>query len=88
MIECKTYRWRTHFEGEPDTYRPPEEVAYWLAREPIAPHRKLLIEQGILKEIEANQIEKDVLAELADAVEFARTSPLPDPETALEGLWA
>ena len=26
LIECKTYRWRTHFEGEPDTYRPPEEV--------------------------------------------------------------
>lgn len=30
LIECKTYRWRTHFEGEPDTYRPLEEVEAWL----------------------------------------------------------
>ena len=26
LIECKTYRWHPHFEGEADTYRPPEEV--------------------------------------------------------------
>jgi TPP-dependent pyruvate/acetoin dehydrogenase alpha subunit len=34
LIECKTYRWRAHFEGEQDTYRPPEEVKDWLKREP------------------------------------------------------
>ena len=88
LIECKTYRWRTHFEGEPDTYRPPEEVAAWLKREPIAPYRKLLIEQGVLTDTEADEIEADVLEELSQAVEFARTSPLPQPESALEGLWA
>ena len=88
LIECKTYRWRTHFEGEPDTYRPPEEVEYWLKREPIAPYRKKLIDQDVLNESDAEKIEKDVIAELDEAVEFARTSPLPDPESALEGLWA
>ncbi len=88
LLECKTYRWRTHFEGEPDTYRPPEEVKAWLKREPIAPYRKELIEQGVIDETKAKQIEKDVQKELEEAVEFARTSPLPNPETALEGLWA
>ncbi len=88
LLECKTYRWRTHFEGEPDTYRPPEEVKAWLKREPIAPYRKELIEQGVIDETKAEQIEKEVKKELEEAVEFARTSPLPDPETALEGLWA
>jgi pyruvate dehydrogenase E1 component alpha subunit len=88
LIECKTYRWRTHFEGEPDTYRPPEEVAYWLKKEPIAPFKAKLIEMRILTEDEAEAIEQGVMAELAEAVEFARQSPLPDPETALEGLWA
>jgi pyruvate dehydrogenase E1 component alpha subunit len=88
LIECKTYRWRTHFEGEPDTYRPPEEVESWLKREPIAPYRRSLIEQSILTEEQADQIETDVLSELDAAVEFARESPLPEPESALEDLWA
>jgi acetoin:2,6-dichlorophenolindophenol oxidoreductase subunit alpha len=88
LIECKTYRWRTHFEGEPDTYRPPEEVDHWLKREPIAPYRSILIQQGVLSTEGANQVEKEVLAELDEAVEFARISPLPAPETAMEDLWA
>lgn len=86
LIECKTYRWRTHFEGEPDTYRPPEEVAAWLKREPIAPFRKLLIDQKIIIEKEAEDLESAVVRELDDAVEFARKSPQPKPETALEDM--
>jgi pyruvate dehydrogenase E1 component alpha subunit len=88
LIECKTYRWQCHFEGEPDTYRSDEEVAAWMEREPIAPYRASLIEQGVLSEEEADAIEAEVIAELDEAVEFARQSPLPEPETALEGLWA
>jgi pyruvate dehydrogenase E1 component alpha subunit len=88
LIECKTYRWRTHFEGEPDTYRPPEEVQAWLDREPIAAYRQRLIEGGALDEGKATRIEGDVIAELDAAVEYARQSPLPEPETALQDLWA
>ncbi|HEX8990607.1 MAG TPA: thiamine pyrophosphate-dependent dehydrogenase E1 component subunit alpha [Anaerolineales bacterium] len=88
LIECKTYRWRTHFEGEPDTYRPPEEVAAWLKREPIAPFRKLLVEQEIVSETQAAAIEQRVLDELDAAVDYARKSPLPEPESAMADLWA
>jgi pyruvate dehydrogenase E1 component alpha subunit len=88
LIECKTYRWRTHFEGERDTYRPPEEVEAWLKREPIAPYRQLLIERGVISEHEAEAIEQQVARDLEAAVEFARSSPLPAPEAALEDLWA
>jgi pyruvate dehydrogenase E1 component alpha subunit len=88
LIECKTYRWRPHFEGEPDTYRPPEEVEAWRKREPIAPYRRLLIERGVMSGAEADAIERRVSQELDEAVEFARRSPLPQPEMALEDLWA
>ena len=88
LIECKTYRWRGHFEGEVDNYRAPEEVRAWLKREPLAPYRKLLLDQGVLNEEKAEAIEQQVIAELEEAVGFARQSPLPQPETALEGLWA
>jgi pyruvate dehydrogenase E1 component alpha subunit len=86
LIECKTYRWRTHFEGEPDTYRPPEEVAAWLKREPIAPFRKLLVDQKIISEKEAEDLENAVVRELDEAVEFARKSPQPRPESAMEDM--
>jgi pyruvate dehydrogenase E1 component alpha subunit len=88
LIECKTYRWRTHFEGERDTYRPPAEVEEWTKREPIAPYRRLLVERGVISEQEADAIEQRVVSEVEEAVEFARTSPLPAPESALEDLWA
>lgn len=88
LIECKTYRWRTHFEGEPDTYRPPAEVEAWLKREPIAPYRKLLIERGVVTAQQADAIEQSVLAELEEAVTYARQSPEPEPEAAMADLWA
>jgi pyruvate dehydrogenase E1 component alpha subunit len=88
LIECKTYRWQTHFEGEPDTYRPPEEVEAWLKREPIAPYRRHLIEHSVLTRKEANDIEANIVKELDKAVAFARQSPLPEPESALQDLWA
>lgn len=88
LIECKTYRWRTHFEGEPDTYRPPEEVEAWKKREPIAPFRKLLVENDILTEAKAEEVEERVRNEVEEAVEFARSSPSPELEMALADLWA
>jgi pyruvate dehydrogenase E1 component alpha subunit len=88
LIECKTYRWRTHFEGEPDTYRPREEVEAWIKKEPIAPFRRRLIEEQVLTEEEATEIEKRVMKEVEECVDFARRSPLPATETALEGLTA
>lgn len=32
LIECKTYRHYTHFVGEPDNYRPKEEVLEWMEK--------------------------------------------------------
>lgn len=88
LIECKTYRWRTHFEGEPDTYRPPEEVEAWKKREPIAPFRRQLIDQGVITAQEADAIEQDVKDEVEAAIEFARQSPLPDLAIAMEDIYA
>lgn len=88
LVECKTYRWRTHFEGEPDTYRPPEEVAAWRAREPIAPFRNMLLDKKLLTNKELDAIDAAVQQELDEAVEFARTSPMPEPAEALADLWA
>ncbi len=88
LIECRTYRWHTHFEGEPDTYRPPAEVQEWLSREPIGRMRGHLIAQGLLTEGGAQAIEARVEAGVAEAVAFARQSPFPDLVEALTDLYA
>jgi pyruvate dehydrogenase E1 component alpha subunit len=88
LIECKTFLWRTHFEGDPDTYRPPDEVAAWKAREPIAPYRKMLIDQKAFSKKELDAIDQIVKDEVDQAVEFARSSPLPQPADAMLDLWA
>jgi pyruvate dehydrogenase E1 component alpha subunit len=45
LIECKTYRWRGHYEGEADrtyTYRSKEEIEEWVKKCPIERFRRLL----------------------------------------------
>jgi len=88
LIECKTYRWHTHFEGEPDTYRPREEVKEWIVKDPIQNYRERLLQSGVIDTKILNDIEKEVIAEINRAVEFAKNSPMPDTITAIEEVYA
>ncbi len=88
LIECKTYRWRPHFEGEPDTYRDPAVVKEWIAREPIGRFKSSLLQEGALTEEEAQAIEQRVIEELDEAVRFAYDSPVPDVSEALTDVYA
>lgn len=89
LIECLTYRWRGHFEGEPEVsvYRPDEEVAGWKEKCPIKNYRQKLIAQGIQAE-ELDAIEGRVEQEIVDALTFAKESPFPALETALTDIYA
>lgn len=88
LIECKTYRHKGHSRFDPATYRPKEEVEEWLKKDPIPRFRNKLVEMGVLTENEAEKIEKEVLAEVEEAVKFALESPYPEPEEALEDVYA
>jgi len=88
LIECLTYRHGGHSRGDPATYRPKEEVEEWMRKDPIPRFKSQLIEMKVLTEKEANDIEKEVLTAIEDAFKFARESPLPKPEEALEEVYA
>lgn len=88
LLECKTYRWRAHFEGEPDTYRNPAEVREWMAKEPIGRFKERLLKEGVCTHEEAQAIEQAVVQEVEDAVRFAYESPLPDVSEALTDVYA
>jgi pyruvate dehydrogenase E1 component alpha subunit len=88
LIECKTYRHRAHFEGDPDVYRPKEEIENWVKKDPIPRFRKQLIEMRILTEKKADEIDREMQKEMDKAVKFAEESPLPAPEETLEDVFA
>lgn len=82
LLECKTYRYVGHSRSDARGYRTRDEEAAWLARDPIARLR------AQLGDAEAAAVESEIEAEIEDAVEFARSSPDPDPDEVLDDAYA
>ncbi|MGB9774983.1 MAG: pyruvate dehydrogenase (acetyl-transferring) E1 component subunit alpha [Anaerolineae bacterium] len=87
LIECKTYRYRGHFEGDPMIYRSREEEEMWKAKDPIPRFEAKLIEMGVLDAAKAREINEQILAQVEEAVRFAEESPWPSPEEVLEDVY-
>jgi pyruvate dehydrogenase E1 component alpha subunit len=87
FIEAKTYRFRGHYEGDPEIYRTKEVVESWKRRDPIALFEQDLLAKKILDSDQVERIQKEVRDEVEEANKFADDSPLPELKTALEGLW-
>lgn len=87
LIEGKTYRYRGHYEGDPMLYRAKAEVEAWQQRDPIPTFRRYLLQRSAASETDLQDVETSVKAELDEAVAFAAASPVPAPETALEGVY-
>ena len=88
LIECKTYRWRGHFEGDACVYRSEKELEEWKAKDPIPRFAKKLVETGTATQAELDAITVSVAAEIEAAVKFAEDSPFPKPEDLLEDVYA
>ena len=81
ILEMKTYRYRGHSMSDPAKYRTREEVdGIRKTRDPIDHLRDTLEKAGYANEDALKAIDADVKGIVADAVEFARTSPEPDPK--------
>ena len=89
LIECKTYRWRGHTErpGQEDP-RPQEEIEEWRQRDPINSFAANLMNQGLLTKEAWQKMDADILKAIEDAVKFSEESPFPDPEAAIEDIFA
>lgn len=77
LVECKTYRHRGHYEGDPQIYKTPEEVGYWKDRDPILRLRQKMTDANLATVVELDALEAEVKAEIEAAVEFAKQSPYP-----------
>lgn len=91
LLECKTYRFRGHYEGDPKRggmYRNESEVSQWEKKCPIKTLRTSLLEKGILHSSKIDQIEQRIDKEINEAIEFAKESPYPSSDSVLENVFA
>jgi pyruvate dehydrogenase E1 component alpha subunit len=87
FVEAKTYRFRGHYEGDPQIYRLPGEMDAWQARDPVPSFRRQLLDSGLFEEQAIQEIEDRVRKQLDDAVAFAQSASIPQPEDALKGVY-
>ncbi len=88
LIECKTYRQRGHFEGDPGSYKPIEEQTEWFKKDPIPRFVEFLKENNILSDEDIKQLDEEISKELEEAVKFADESPLPSVEKTVEDVYS
>ncbi len=80
LIECKTYRWRGHHEGDPNQgarYRTKDEIEVWMAKCPIHRFTGKLIKDKVATRNKLETIDREVLQKIDAAVKFAKESEFP-----------
>ena len=88
LLECKTYRMKGHAEHDAQAYVDAGELARWRDLDPVARLAKTLAESGVLSESDFRSVHETLERELDADVEFAETSPFPDPALAFRGVFS
>lgn len=88
IVENKTYRYRGHFEGDPQKYRTTEEIEdFKKEHDPIQLFKAALVREGIIDDDQDFSLRKEIAKSIEEAVRYAQEQPLPQPEEALEDLY-
>jgi TPP-dependent pyruvate/acetoin dehydrogenase alpha subunit len=88
LVECKTFRVRGHSEADKADYVPQELREEWLKKDPIARFEAYLQKKKILTAARKTEIEARIKEIVGDAVQFAESSPEPDPATVTNYVFA
>jgi pyruvate dehydrogenase E1 component alpha subunit len=85
FIECRTYRWREHVGPNEDFdqgYRAREDVGPWLKDDQVERVGRLIADE------QRARIDSEVELDIADAIEFAESSPFPAIEELYTNVFA
>lgn len=86
LIEAVTMRMHGHAAHDDMRYVPPELLAAWRERDPIDLQERRLA--ALAEPLDSAALRAEVQAEIDAATELALAAPMPDPATALDGLFA
>ncbi len=87
LLEIRTYRYRGHSMSDPAKYRTKEEVEEYKSQDPIEQVRKTILDKKWASEGDLEKIEENVIASIADAVEFSESSPYPHPSELYQDVY-
>jgi TPP-dependent pyruvate/acetoin dehydrogenase alpha subunit len=89
LVEVLTYRRLGHAQHDNQSYQPAEEIERWAAEnDPLDRFVATLTENRWAEPGELARIDEEIAREIEEAVEEAEASPMPEPEEALEGVYA
>jgi pyruvate dehydrogenase E1 component alpha subunit len=88
LIEALTYRFRGHSLADPDELRSKEEKEFWFTRDPIKKLAAYLTQQNLADPEELKAIDRKIQGVIDDAVQFAESSPEPDPSELYRYIFA
>jgi TPP-dependent pyruvate/acetoin dehydrogenase alpha subunit len=88
LLVTESYRIEGHYAGEPEVYRSRAEVEEYRKKEPLAQFQRASETNGWFSPAELDRVDQEVKAEIAEAVQFAKDSPVPDPATAMDYIYA
>ncbi|OXR44886.1 Acetoin:2,6-dichlorophenolindophenol oxidoreductase subunit alpha [Nocardia cerradoensis] len=88
LLEAVSHRLKGHSVVDPAKYRTGEAISAARDNDPIARWQTALLKAGVLSEDSAAALDAEILAEVAAAVEFADTSPHPQPSSLFDYTYA
>jgi pyruvate dehydrogenase E1 component alpha subunit len=87
LVEAVTYRFRGHSMADPEEYRSKEQVEEWRRRDPINTFADRLVQHGMLPDDGLGELDREVVARIDRAVEFADGSAFPPPESLYDHIY-
>ena len=84
----KTDRYLGHFQGDPESYRPKDEVSNLRKHDPIPKLAAVLRSRNMITDAEETVIVARAKQRVADAFDFARKSAYPAAQDALNDVFA
>jgi TPP-dependent pyruvate/acetoin dehydrogenase alpha subunit len=88
LIECHTMRMHGHGAHDDMSYVPKELLEEWERRDPITSYERRLVDEHGFSRDELDAVRKTVGRQVEECAALALESPMPDPELALEGVFA
>ena len=88
FIEAHTYRFAGHMIGDPEVYRTKAEIDERRKRDPLTVMAERMQTKHAFYAEDIAKLDQEALAIVDEAEKFAKDSPFPDPETALENIYA
>ncbi len=87
LLDIRTYRYKGHSMSDPQKYRSKDEVAEWMANDPIEHCLNVIQENKWMTKVQIEEIENWVKNEVQESVEFAENSPYPEAHELYEDVY-